>query len=168
MNDREKSDPGIVAVKPANKPGQPGAEPVEPRPGTKGNANRQSTLRTQGRARVTQALGRVRQAARQGKTERFTALLHHVDVDMLRAAFLALKRRAAAGVDGVTWQDYEVEVELRLGDLHDRVHGGSYRPATVPPDLHPEGGRTAAPAGDRCSGGQDRPGCRRHGAERHL
>lgn len=91
----------------------------------KGNANRQSTLRTQGRARVTQALGRVRQAARQGKTERFTALLHHVDVDMLRAAFLALKRRAAAGVDGVTWQDYEVEVELRLGDLHDRVHGGS-------------------------------------------
>ncbi len=55
MNDREKSDPGIVAVKPANKPGQPGAEPVEPRPGTKGNANRQSTLRTQGRARVTGA-----------------------------------------------------------------------------------------------------------------
>ncbi len=128
MNDREKSDPGIVAVKPTNKPGQPGAEPVEPRPGTKGNANRQSTLRTQGRARVTQALGRVRQAARQGKTERFTALLHHVDVDMLRAAFLALKRRAAAGVDGVTWEDYEVEVELRLADLHDRVHRGNYRP----------------------------------------
>ena len=70
MNDGEKSDPGIVAVKPTNNPGQPGAEPVEPRPGTKGNANRQSTLRTQGRARVTQALGRVRQAARQGKTER--------------------------------------------------------------------------------------------------
>ncbi len=77
---------------------------------------------------MTQALGRVRQAARQGKTERFTALLHHVDVDMLRAAFLALKRRAAAGVDGVTWEDYEVEVELRLSDLHDRVHEGSYRP----------------------------------------
>jgi len=128
MNDREKSDPGIVAVKPANKPGQPGAEPVEPRPGTKGNANRQSTLRTQGRARVTQALGRVRQAARRGKTERFTALLHHVDVDMLRAAFLALKRKAAAGVDGVTWEDYEEEIELRLANLHDRVHGGSYRP----------------------------------------
>jgi len=125
MNDREKSDPGIVAVKPANKPGQPGAEPVEPRPGTKGNANRQSTLRTQGRARVTQALGRVRQAAKRGKTERFTALLHHIDVDMLRAAFLALKRKAAAGADGVTWEDYEVGVELRLANLHDRVHGGT-------------------------------------------
>ncbi len=127
MNDGEKSDPGIVAMKPTNKSGQPGAEPVERRPGTKGNANRQSTLRTQGRARVTQALGRVRQAARQGKTERFTALLHHGDVDMLKAAFLALKRRAAAGVDGVTWEDYEMEVELRLADLHERVHEGSYR-----------------------------------------
>jgi hypothetical protein len=62
MNDREKSDPGIVAVKPTNKPGHPGAEPVEPRPGTKGNANRQSTLRTQSRAGVTQALERVRNA----------------------------------------------------------------------------------------------------------
>lgn len=96
---------------------------MEPRPGTEGNANRQSTLRTQGRAGVTQALERVRQAAKLGRTERFTALLHHIDVDMLRAAFLALKRRAAAGVDGVTWEDYEVEIELRLADLHDRVHG---------------------------------------------
>lgn len=128
MNDREKSDPGIVAEKPTNKPGRPGAEPVEPRPGTEGNANRQSTLRTQGRAGVTQALERVRQAAKHGRTERFTALLHHIDVDLLQAAFLALKRRAAAGVDGVTWEDYEVGIELRLADLHDRVHGGGYRP----------------------------------------
>lgn len=77
---------------------------------------------------MTQALERVRQAAKHGRTERFTALLHHIDVDMLRAAFLALKRRAAAGVDGVTWEDYEVGIELRLADLHDRVHGGGYRP----------------------------------------
>ena len=98
MNDREKSDPGTVAVKPTNKPGQLGAEPVEPRPGTAGNADQQSTLRTQGRAGVTQALGRVRQTARHRKTERFTAFLHHVDIDMLRAAFLALKRRAAAAL----------------------------------------------------------------------
>jgi hypothetical protein len=65
MHDQEKSDSGTVAVKPTNKAGQPAAEPVERRPGTKGNAEQQSTLRTQGRERVTQALNRVRQAARQ-------------------------------------------------------------------------------------------------------
>ena len=77
MHDREKSDSGIVAVKPTNKAGQPAAELVERRPGTKGNAEQQSTLRTQCRERVTQALNRVRQAARQRKGEKFTALLHH-------------------------------------------------------------------------------------------
>jgi hypothetical protein len=78
MHDPEKSDSGIVAVKPTNKAGRPVAEPVEPRPGTKGNADQQSTHRTQGRVRVTQALSRVRQAARQRGKEPFTALLHHI------------------------------------------------------------------------------------------
>lgn len=128
MNDREKSDSGIVAVKPTNKAGQPAAEPVERRPETKGNAEQQSTLRTQGRERVTQALNRVRQAARQRKGERFTALLHHVSIDALRVAFYALKRKAAPGVDGVTWEDYEAGLELRLADLHGRVQRGAYRP----------------------------------------
>ena len=77
---------------------------------------------------MTQALERVRRAAKHGRTERFTALLHNIDVDLLQAAFLALKRRAAAGVDGVTWEDYEVGIELRLIDLHNRVHRGGYRP----------------------------------------
>jgi hypothetical protein len=107
MHDPEKSHSAVVAVKPPNKVGSPAAEAVEPRAGTKGNADQQSTHRTQTRERVTQALNRVRQAARQRKKERFTALLHHVDVDTLRTAFYALKRKAAAGVDGVTWQDYE-------------------------------------------------------------
>src|SRR6202045_2874810 len=128
MNDPEKSDPRIVATKPTNKAGRPGAELVEPRLGTKGNAGRQSTHRSQNRARVTQALDRVRHAARQRKKEQFTALLHHVNVDALRTAFYALKRKAAAGVDGVTWQDYEADLELRLEDLHGRVHRGAYRP----------------------------------------
>ena len=88
MNGREKSDPAIVAVKPTNKAEQPAAEPVEPRAGTEGNADQQSTLRTQNRESVSQALDRVRQAARQRKKERFTALLHHIDVDLLRTAFL--------------------------------------------------------------------------------
>jgi retron-type reverse transcriptase len=128
MNDPEKSDSGIVAVKPTNKAGQPAAEPVEPRPGTKGNAGQQNTHRAQDRARVTQALDRVRKAARLRKKERFTALLHHINVDTLRTAFYALKRKAAPGVDGITWQDYEADLEPRLRDLHERVHRGAYRP----------------------------------------
>jgi group II intron reverse transcriptase/maturase len=77
---------------------------------------------------VTQALDRVRQAAKQRKKERFPALLHHINVDTLRTAFYALKRKAAPGVDGVTWQDYEADIEPRLADLHGRVHRGAYRP----------------------------------------
>jgi RNA-directed DNA polymerase len=128
MHDPEKSDSGIVATKPTNKAGQPAAEPVEPRPGTKGNVGQQSTHRAQSRIRVTQALDRVRQAARQRKKERFTGLLHHINVDTLKTAFYALKRKAAPGVDGVTWQDYESDLGLRLEDLHGRVHRGAYRP----------------------------------------
>lgn len=128
MHDQEKSDSGIVAMKPTNKAGQLAAEPVERRPGTEGNAGRQSALRTQGRERVTQALNRVRHAARQRKKEKFTALLHHITVDRLREAFHALKRKAAPGVDGVTWEDYEADLEPRLVDLHGRVQRGAYRP----------------------------------------
>src|SRR5277367_5989844 len=102
MNDPEKSDPRIVATKPTNKAGRPGAELVEPRLGTKGNAGQQSTHRSQNRARVTQALDRVRHAARQRKKEQFTALLHHVNVDALRIAFYALKRKAAPGMASTT------------------------------------------------------------------
>src|SRR5436190_11319557 len=118
MHDPEKSDFGIVAVKPTNKAGRPAAEPVEPRPGTKGNADQQSTHRTLSRARVTQALDRVRQAARLRKKEQLTTLLHHINLDLLRTAFYALKRKAAPGVDGVTWRDYEADLEPRLADLH--------------------------------------------------
>jgi group II intron reverse transcriptase/maturase len=77
---------------------------------------------------VSQALNRVRQAARQRKREKFTALLHHITVDALWVAFHALKRKAAPGVDGVTWEDYEADLEPRLADLHERVHRGAYRP----------------------------------------
>jgi group II intron reverse transcriptase/maturase len=77
---------------------------------------------------VTQALERVRKAARQRKKERFTALFHHITIDLLRLSFFALKRDAAPGADGVTWQDYEADLERKLGDLHARVHRGAYRP----------------------------------------
>ena len=127
MHGREKSDPVVVAAKPTNKAGKPAAEPVEPRTGTKRNADQQSTLRTLGRARVSQALGRVRQATRQRKKEKLTALLHHVTIELLREAFFALKRDAAPGADGVTWEDYGADLEPKLADLHDRVHRGAYR-----------------------------------------
>jgi RNA-directed DNA polymerase len=69
----------------------------------------------------------VRQVARERKQERFTALLHHVSVGLLRASFYALQRQAAPGIDGVTWKEYEVGLEGRLADLHSRVHRGTYR-----------------------------------------
>jgi len=107
MHGRQKSDLGVVALKLANKPGRPGAESVERRPGAKGNTIELRTHRTQGRAAVSQRLDRVRQAARQRKKERFTALFHHLEVDLLRESFFWLQRKAAPGVDGVEWRDYE-------------------------------------------------------------
>jgi RNA-directed DNA polymerase len=72
-------------------------------------------------------LARVRQAARKDKDARFTALPHHVDVDRLRAAYWAIRPKAAPGVDGVTWHEYGVDLEANLRDLHARVHAGRYR-----------------------------------------
>ena len=97
----EKSDSAIRAKKPANKAGQPVAEWAEQRAGTKGNTGQPHTRRTQSRDSVSQGLDRVRHAARQRKKEKFTALLHHVTIDLLRESFLALKRHAAPGVDGM-------------------------------------------------------------------
>ena len=128
MNGCEKSDPAVVAVKLLNKTGQPVAEAAEPRAGAKGNAGQRRTHRAQNRERVSQALERVRQAARRRRKDRFTALLHHVNVDALRLAFDTLRRGAAGGVDGVTWADYEDGLESRLEELHRRIHSGAYRP----------------------------------------
>ena len=102
---------------------------MERRAGAKGNAGQERTLRTQGRDGAPQGLDRVRQAARQGKETRFTALWRHVDVDRLREAFHALKRDAAPGVDGLTSRDYETDLDSKLADPCDRVHkGGPYHP----------------------------------------
>ena len=127
MHEREKSDPCEVVRKPANKPGQPGAESVERRQGAEGNAVESRTCRTRSRASVFQGLGRVRQAAKARKKERFTALLHHVDVELLKAAYSWLKRDAAPGVDQLTWQQYGQDLEANVVDLHARVHRGGYQ-----------------------------------------
>src|SRR6478736_1582485 len=127
MHGREKSDLAIVATKPANNGGQPSAESVERRAGAEGNAGRDRTRRAQERESVSQGLDRVRHVARTRKKERFTALLHHVTPDLLRMSFFALERRAAPGVDGLTWQAYEADLDRRIEDLHQRVHRGAYR-----------------------------------------
>jgi RNA-directed DNA polymerase len=127
MHGHGKSDPNIVAEKPANNAEQSAAELVEPRAGTKGKAGQQSTCRAQDRENVSQALERIRIAARQRKKERFTSLFHHISIELLGDAFSELRRDAAAGVDGLTWRDYEKDLERKLEDLHARVQRGAYR-----------------------------------------
>jgi RNA-directed DNA polymerase len=127
MHGHEKSDPVIVARKPTNKAGRLAAEPVERRAGAEGNADQPRTRRAQDRESVSQALGRVRQAARQRKKERFTALFHHLSIPTLRTAFFALKRDAAPGIDGLSWRTYEADLDRRIEVLHTRVHRGAYR-----------------------------------------
>ena len=111
----------------SNNDGQPSAEREEGRPQIEENTLQPNTHLTQGKERVSQGLERVRTAAREHKEMRFTALLHHMTVDLLRESFYALKRKAAPGVDGVTWHEYETGLEERLVDLHSRVHRGAYR-----------------------------------------
>src|SRR3954470_16039854 len=127
MHGREKSDLARGAAKPANNDGRPSAELVERRAGAEGNAGQDRTRRAQDRASVSKGLDRVRHVARQRKKERFTALLHHVTPNRLRTAFFALKRQAAPGVDGLTWQAYEADLDHRIEGLHERVHRGAYR-----------------------------------------
>jgi RNA-directed DNA polymerase len=136
MNGPEKSDSAVVATKLTNK-AQPSAErsagefcaaeSAEQRAGTKGNADQQSTRRTQSRESVSQALECIRKVAKERKKEKFTALLHHISIDLLEEAFFELKANAAPGVDRLTWKDYEADLEHNLEDLHGRVHRGAYR-----------------------------------------
>src|ERR1700731_1841800 len=125
MNGPGKSDSAIVAAKPTNKAGQLAAEPVERRAGAEGNAGQQSTRRAQDRESVSQALERIRQVAKERKKEKFTALFHHLSLVLFGGAFFDLKKTAAAGVDGLTWQDYEADLERQLADLHARVQRGA-------------------------------------------
>src|SRR5664280_2586962 len=127
MNADEKSDPAIVAAKPANEPGRPGKEWVEPRAGAEGNVEGPHGVRAQNRAAPSSGIDRVRKAARERKAEKFTSLLHHIDAALLRQSYHWLKRDAAPGVDGMTWDAYGEGLEARLCDLEARIHRGSYR-----------------------------------------
>ena len=132
MNEGEESDCTIVPMNQPNNEGKaihsPTAEVGEGRVRIKENAGEPHTSPTQsGRKLVSLGLSGVRQAAKERKKERFTALLHHLTLDLLRESFYNLQRQAAPGVDGMRWKEYETGLEDRLADLHSRVHRGAYR-----------------------------------------
>jgi len=127
MHGHEKSDRLVVPVSPSNKAGMPAAETGEGSGLGKENATSKTHPGRRADLSAPSALDRVRRIAEQDREARFTALLHHVDVDRLRAAFWALNPKAATGVDGVTWQEYGEFLEANLEELHARVHRGAYR-----------------------------------------
>jgi RNA-directed DNA polymerase len=123
----EKSDCAVVPMNRPNKAAQAAAEVGEGRAQMKENIDQPHMFPTQSGKRMSQRLDGVRKAAREKRQERFTALLHHLSIDLLRDSFYALQRQASPGVDGVRWQEYETGLEDRLADLHRRVHRGTYR-----------------------------------------
>jgi RNA-directed DNA polymerase len=126
MNGSGKSDRRVVPTRRPNDAGRPAEEVEEGRGRTEGNSRQHNASRTQRRVNAPSALERVRQVARQDKKVRFTALLHHVyEVSRLRAAFFALKKDAAPGVDGETWRHYEQTLEANLQDLSERLKRGA-------------------------------------------
>jgi len=129
MNANRKSDESVVPATPANNgAAEAPAESVEGRDSAKRNAEQAALRGTQGRTkRKSRGLHGVREAARKDSTLKFTALLHHVDEDCLIEAFFNLKKTAAVGVDGVTWQEYERNLAANIAGLHDRIHRGAYR-----------------------------------------
>ena len=127
MNADEESDEGIVPRKRSNNGGSPPAETVEGRASPEGNGSQTTAVRTPSRGAASNRLDAVRRTARQSRDVRFTALLHHITIDRLKRSYIALKRDAAPGIDGVTWRAYGDNLDEKLKDLHERVHRGSYR-----------------------------------------
>ncbi len=127
MHGNGESYSGIVPTKHPNKGGRPLAEEVEGRPLTKENMGEPNSRRAQSRNREPNGLDRVREAARRDGKKQFTALLHHVSVEQLWQSYHGLKKQAAPGVDGATWEAYGEDLEGRLTDLHGRIHRGAYR-----------------------------------------
>jgi RNA-directed DNA polymerase len=132
MHGHGKSDSSIVPTKPPNEAEPEAKEAVEERGLAKGNLLERNVSRTQSRQGMSSALERIRQAARRDKRQRFTALLHHVyDVERLQAAYFALRREAAPGIDGETWRHYGEKLQGNLEDLSERLKRGGYRARPV-------------------------------------
>jgi RNA-directed DNA polymerase len=114
-------------MKPPNKDRKRSAEVAQESAPAKENSGELYRFPTQSRRGVSQGLAGVRQAARERKAEKFTALLHHLTAGLLKESYDALKRQAAPGVDGMRWSDYEDGKEERLEELDDRIHRGAYQ-----------------------------------------
>ena len=127
MHEHEKSDGLVVPAKPPNKTGAPVAEAVEGSGPAKGNTDSRTRPGLSAGEGVTSGLDRVRLVARRDKDVRFTALLHHVDLARLWAAYVATNPKATPGVDQVTWDAYGQDLRANLEDLLRRVHSGAYR-----------------------------------------
>ena len=162
MHVSEESDSGIVPMNHSNKDGKPSAESEEGRPLIKENARQPNTHSTQSGKGVSQGLAGVRKAARENKEMKFTALLHHLTVDLLRESFYSLKRKAAPGVDGVTWQEYEPGLEDRLGRSSQPGSPRSLSSAAIEKSVHTESRWTATSTGGCGAGRQGCPTGRGH------
>ena len=168
MNDPGESDGRVVPVNPSNKAVSAAAEVVEGRRPAKGNAASDPRPGRSAGLGVSSDLDRVRQVARKDRDVRFTALLHHVTVERLEAAYRAIRPGAAPGVDGVTWKGYGQDLESNLRDLHARVQRGAYRASPSRRVFIPKPDGRLRPLGDRVAGRQDRPAGGGRGAERDL
>ncbi len=152
MHEPKKSDPSTVAAKPANNPNGLGAESVDRREGAEGNSRKDRMHRTLSRVTMSSGLERVRERAKAEKKERFTALLHHVDVDLLRAAYSWLKRDASPGVDGLTWRQRAEPRRQPCGFACTRSPR-RLSDAALATQVNSEGGWTRAAVRDRGAGG---------------
>jgi len=127
MHDSEQSESPILAMKSPNNAEGRAAEAMERRGDAKRNALQATTRQTPSWESVSPGLERVRESARTNPKLRFTSLLHHITPDLLRVAYFSLKRKAAPGIDGVTWDAYGEALESKLNELHGRIHRGAYR-----------------------------------------
>jgi hypothetical protein len=168
MNGGGESSGGIVPTKRSSE-GQGGPQEIaEGRPPTKKNAERLNSNRTPSRGNEPSGLDRVRQAAKEDKGLRFTALLHPVNIDLLRSSYQSLKKQAAAGVDGVTWEEYGEGLEDRLIDLDGRIHRGAYRAKPSRRVWIPKPDGRQRPLGNAALEDKTRPAGGRDGAQPDL
>ena len=151
-------------MKRSNNEGLPSAETVEGRASPEGNGGQTTAVRTLSRGTASNRLAAVRQAARQSKNVRFTALLHHITIDLLKQSYSHSKRDAAPGIDGVTWRTYGENLDEKLKDLHERIHRGSYRARPARRTYIPKADGSKRPLSILVPGGQDRPAGRRDGS----
>lgn len=146
----EKSDKAVVPMKQPNKEGYPLAEAVEGRALPKRNTGQATAVRTQSRGTASNGLAGVRQAARQKQDVQFTALLHHITIELLEQSYFSLKRNSAPGLDGVTWRTYGDNLREKLTTLHTRIHQGSYRASPARRTMIPKADGTERPLSILC------------------